>query len=303
MLRSPADGYSFPKDLMRPAVMGIGDSMFNGMRSATIRAEFAAKAPPAVVGRLLAPDGVFRHPQYPEPLLLDFEELFRNLNFWDIVKPLKKQLRAARKNALRWAEGAHVIKAEHAAWDNIAQAGAEIPDVTGVSVAQWRAQAQSFLPKIKKIKSISTIPKDIIDIHMALNALFLFNPNSRPEIEELRPIDIAAARKPRNLMINLGSNHGIIDITLRGAADAGLARLRAWAEDMAGVAEHLTAFSPETERFYVATVPLPSTVPNMMPPYVAGDSSSLSCARTVISTSMTIASAGRVITPVSQRMK
>ncbi|MFV0474193.1 MAG: hypothetical protein ACK5MQ_08315 [Pikeienuella sp.] len=267
MLRQPSDGYAFPDNLMKPPVMGIGDSMYNGMRSATIRAEFAAKAPPALVGRLLAPEGGFRHPAYPEPLLIDVEALARELSIGDLATLLRARLRAARDNALRWADGRHVVRAEHAAWDNIAQAGAEIPDVITHDVAHWRAEVARFRPKIAAIDDLSTLPGEIVDIHMALNALFLFNPNARPELEGLRPIDIAAARKPRNLLMNLGSNHGIIDITLRGGVDSGLKGLRQWAEDMAELAALLTEFGPETERFYISTVPLPSTVPNIMPPY------------------------------------
>lgn len=267
MLRQPADGYRFPPALMNPPVMGIGDSMYNGMRSATIRADFAAKAPPALVGRLLAPGGAFRHPAYPEPLLIDVESLARELSVVDLATALRRRLRAARDNALRWADGAHVLADAHAAWDNIAHVGAEIPDVITHDVAHWRTAAARFRPLIAAIDDISTLPGEIVEIHMALNALFLFNPNNRPELEAMRPIDLAAARAPRNLLMNLGSNHGIIEITLRGAADGGLAGLRQWAEDMGEVAALMTAFGPATERFYVSTVPLPSTVPNMMPPY------------------------------------
>ena len=32
----------------------------------------------------------------------------------------------------------------------------------------------------------------------------------------MRPIDLVALRKPKHLLINIGANHGLIDVTLTG---------------------------------------------------------------------------------------
>ncbi len=275
--RQPDDGYAFPDSLMRPPVMGIGDSMYNGMRSATINAEFAARSVPALVSQAVAPDYAFLAPRYPEVLLLDVEQTLREIDLGDLTSRLKARLRLALDNARRWGTGMHRVPAEHAAWDNIAQAGAEIRDVIHRDFGFWDDFVMENLPKLDAVETIEDIGRtgvDLVMLHMALNARFLFNPNGREELREMRPIDLVALRKPRTLVMNLGSNHGIIDITLGGSEaqdppdpEAGLRSLAKWAEDMAEVAEHLAALPPETEFIWVNTVPLPSTVPNQMYPY------------------------------------
>ncbi|WP_340110350.1 hypothetical protein [Pikeienuella sp. HZG-20] len=265
-IRKPLHGYAFPDAFMTPPVIGLGDSLYNGMRSSTVSAAFAADAPPALVSRALDPSHEFRFPAYPEPLILDLEALVRDLSIFDLVTQLRRRLKDARDNALRWADGEHVVAAPHAAWDNLALAGAEIPDVIETSIADWRARAARLRPMIAATDSLRTIPAELSEIHMTLNALFLFNPNDRPELEHMRPIDLAAARKPRILLLSLGANHGLVDITLRAEPATGLSRLADWAERMAEVAALFTAFGPETERFYVSTLAPPSTAPNMMPP-------------------------------------
>jgi hypothetical protein len=58
--KSPADGFRLPDSYMRPPLMAIGDSLYNGMRSATINGEYAAKSIPALTAEALAPDYQFR---------------------------------------------------------------------------------------------------------------------------------------------------------------------------------------------------------------------------------------------------
>ncbi|GAB5470107.1 MAG: hypothetical protein Kilf2KO_31370 [Rhodospirillales bacterium] len=277
MFIQPSDGYRFPDSLMHPPVMAIGDSMYNGMRSATINREFAAKSVPALVARALAPDYEFRTPLYPEVLLLDLEQTLRELDLGDLVSRLRNRLRAAMDNARRWADDAHVLPQEHAAWDNLSLSGAVIEDVTERSFAYWDqriALLRPLLDQIQALDDLGTSGIDIMELHMGLNARFLNNPNRRAELNELRPIDLVAARQPKMLLINLGSNHGIIDITLGGSEapnrrdpDTGLRSLAAWAEDMAGLAELLVDLPPQTERIVVNTLVLPSSVPNLMYPY------------------------------------
>ncbi|MEO1191766.1 MAG: hypothetical protein AAFY02_08425 [Pseudomonadota bacterium] len=273
----PADNYRFPDSLMHPPVMAIGDSMYNGMRSATINREFAAKSVPALVARALAPDSDFRSPLYPEVLLLDLEQTLRDLDLGDLVSRLRHRLGAAMANARRWADNVHVVKTDHAAWDNISLSGAVIEDVTERSFDYWDQKIAALRPLLDQIASLDDLGKsgiDIMDLHMGLNARFLNNPNRRPELNALRPIDLVAARQPKLLLVNLGSNHGIIDITLGGSEsprrrdlDTGLRSLAAWADAMAGVAELLVDLPPATEKIVVNTVVLPSTVPNLMYPY------------------------------------
>jgi hypothetical protein len=60
------------------------------------------------------------------------------------------------------------------------------------------------------------------DVHIALNARHLMNPANRADLGGMRVIDVVRARRPRILLVNIGPNHGLLDITLRGDAAAGL---------------------------------------------------------------------------------
>ncbi|MEM7268204.1 MAG: hypothetical protein AAF401_03010 [Pseudomonadota bacterium] len=275
--RAPKDGYKFPKAFMSPPVMAIGDSIYNGMRSATINAEMARKSVPASVSRVVDPNYRFRSPRYPEVLLIDVEQTLREIDLGDLVHRLKKRIEGVVANAQRWGSGQHVVQAEHAAWDNLSQAGAVVDDLITRDWGHWAGLVAHNLPKLNGVDSVDDLlgsGADILDLHMGLNAKFLINPNERDELKEMRPIDLVAARKPKRLLINIGANHGVIDITLRGveAKDPklpgeGLRGLADWAEQMKDMAGMLKALGPETETIYVNTVPLPSTVPNMMYPY------------------------------------
>lgn len=277
MFTSPAGGYRFPDSLMHPPLMAIGDSMYNGMRSATINREFAAKSVPALVSRAIAPGYAHRSPGYPEVLLLDLEQTLRDVDLGDLLSRMKHRLQAAMANAKRWADNVHVVPGEHAAWDNLSLSGAILEDLTDHSFDFWEARLAEIRPLLDRVTSLESFGAtgiDIMDLHMALNARFLMNPNRREELNALTPLDLVAARQPKRLLVNIGSNHGIIDITLGGsegegaqAADTGLRSLAAWADAMGGFAERLVELPPEVEQIVVNTVVLPSTVPNMMYPY------------------------------------
>lgn len=275
--RAPKNGYAFPDHLMRPPVMAIGDSIYNGMRSATITAEFAAKSVPAGVARVIAPDYAFRAPRYPEPLLLDLEQTLREIDLGDLIGRLRSRIQALVANAQRWGRGDHVVPLDHATWDNLSISGALVEDLIERDWGHWDALVRANLPKLKDVDTVAALLEaefDPIDLHMGLNGKFLLNPNDRDELKEMRPIDLVAARGPKHLLVNIGANHGIIDITLRAVeamaeppAGTGLRSLSLWPEKMRALAEMLVALPKETETIFVNTVPLPSSVPNMMPPY------------------------------------
>lgn len=276
--RTPSNNYAFPAAFMRPPVMAIGDSIYNGMRSATITAEMAAKSTPAGVSRVIDPAYPFLSPRYPEPLLIDIEQALRDISLGDLIDRLRGQIRALVANAKRWGDGQHNVDAPDAAWDNVSQAGAEVTDLIDRDWAYWNDLAKTNLKELEGVDSLEDLTKsdaNVIDLHMALNAKFLLNPNERAELKKMRPIDLVALRKPKHLLINIGANHGLIDVTLRGVEadpkpDQGLRSLAKWPDEMRRMAEMLVELGPETETIHINTIPLPSTVPNMSPLYRPG---------------------------------
>ncbi|MEL6478598.1 MAG: hypothetical protein AAFR17_14810 [Pseudomonadota bacterium] len=270
MFRQPEDGYAFPDAFQSPAMMAIGDSLYNGMRSATINAGFAALAVPALAARVAFPDAPFRAPRYPEVLLAEIEDRVRDMGLFTLLTGIGKLKAEVLANATRWLNGENVIQAEHLTWDNLAISGAELPDLITRDMAHWDGIAESLKPLVDS-GDIPAIFSRALDLHMSLNGRFLLNPNNRAELRHMRPIDLVALRKPKVLLVNIGANHGLIDITALGSEAAGNQRpenglrgLAQWAEEMAGLAEMLTALGPETTHIYVNTIPLPSTVPNLM---------------------------------------
>ena len=86
---------------MNPTVMAIGDSIYNGMRSATITAEMAGKSTPAGVSRVIDPTYPFLAPHYPEPLLIEIEQTLRDISQGDLIARLRAQIHALVANAKR----------------------------------------------------------------------------------------------------------------------------------------------------------------------------------------------------------
>lgn len=270
MFRVPTDGYSLPANFANPAVMAIGDSLYNGMRSATVNAGFASQAVPALVARAAFPNQPFRVPKYPEVLLVEIEDRIRDMGLFNLLTGIDRLKAEVLANAMRWIEGQNVLAAEHVTWDNLSIAGAELPDLIERDFAYWDGIVDELRPLVAS-GDIDRIFPRALDLHMSLNGRFLLNPNHRRELANMRPIDLVNLRKPKVLLVNIGANHGLIDITANGSEapeaqgpDNGLRKLAKWAEDMKELAAMLTALGPETTHIYVNTFPLPSTVPNLM---------------------------------------
>lgn len=271
MLRSPKDGWRYPAPLMRPAVMAIGDSLFNGMRSASITETFARESVPAQIARAIDPAATFLHPRYPEPILLDLEAVLAGMSLGRLAATIDRKLADAVANARRWL-GQHLAGNPDwpPGWDNLAISGGEVTHLIDVSAADWRAAARKLAPVLDKAGSLTDLIGSgeggkLADLHMAINGTFLINPQAVPEIDHLRPIDVVAARVPRRLLVNIGPNHGLIDMTLRGDIEGGSARLAALPAEMARLAEVLVALPAGIGHIYVSTLLLPSTVPNLAP--------------------------------------
>ncbi|MEM7506414.1 MAG: hypothetical protein AAF415_06690 [Pseudomonadota bacterium] len=270
MFRQPADGYALPADFMNPAVMAIGDSLYNGMRSATINAHFASLAVPALAARVAFPDHGFRAPKYPEVLLVEIEDRVRDMGLFNLLHGIEKLKAEVLANATRWIDGQNILPFEHLAWDNIAISGAELPDLMERDFAYWDGIVDQLRPIVAS-GDVGAIFGRALDLHMSLNGRFLLNPNHRAEMSNMRPVDLVNLRKPKVLLVNIGANHGLIDITAAGSEgagnqgpDNGLRKLAKWADEMKDLAGLLTDLGPETKQIYVNSIPLPSTVPNQM---------------------------------------
>src|SRR5262249_41632626 len=108
-------------------------------------------------------------------------------------------------------------------------------------------------------------PAVIGELWYALNVCFTLNPLHRPEQARLTQIDQVAARKPRILLVNIGSNEGLFHAAFMGAFDA--ATLKSVAEiptKMAALADRLAALPPEVEQIVFNSLVRPRTASNLM---------------------------------------
>jgi hypothetical protein len=53
-------------------------------------------------------------------------------------------------------------------------------------------------------------------MHVPANLRHLYNPANLPEIAGLTAVALVGARRQRLLLVNVGPNHGLIDITFAG---------------------------------------------------------------------------------------
>lgn len=284
--RKPAAGWSLPPGLDRPEVMAIGDSMYNGMQSISIDAGLAALSPPA---RVAAGLGVpFGGPDYPEPILLDLEQVMRTRAriflgggigtttavVAELLKKISPTLHEVAANGRRWVDRSLVGDGRQRLFDNLALSGAAVEHLLDWDATRWRAQ-------LARWQGVLTVQPDplqwslpagpsepasgIGDLHMAINGAFLLDPMGEPALAALRPIDQVALRRPRRLLVNIGANHGLVRLTGFGDRE-GLVTLRHFATvEAPRLMAALAALPAEIETIVVNTMPLPSQAPNLMP--------------------------------------
>lgn len=285
-------------DLPRPALMAIGDSLLNGMRSYTINQALAAASIPARLGDALDDmDGFerFAATTYPEPILVDVEAVLAAATSTQLsplaiaelllhLGSIKRGIAANGRNWLaRFAAPSNPIATP--CFHNMAISGARIEDVFDITYGQVAARVAAMAPPIRKIDDplawkgdwpkgdpMSGVDKqwDVGDVHIALNSRHLRNPANRTGLDGMTVIDQVAARRPRILLCNLGPNHGIVDIVMRYAGAQGMAGLRAFAAAWPACARELAGL-PETEVVIVLLMPRPSQVPCLMPPRELND--------------------------------
>jgi hypothetical protein len=279
MYAKPRDDHPLPDRAKRPPVMAIGDSLFNGMRSATINAELARLSAPALVARALSAEDTFVAPKYPDHVLIDLEAEMRRLDFpvgalsW--LRGLKKRVRA---NARAWLDGEHAL-ASPVQFDNLAIAGAETEHLFARKLKHVKADLAAWKPAVDSVDDPLDWPAagvDLMGLHMAINTRFLLDPADTGAFDEMAPIDFVEWRQPYRLLVNIGPNHGLIDLTQNGSwdprDDGSHNRLAELPGKIAEFAPYLKNLGAGVRHIYFANLPKPSAVPNLMP--VSGDAHS-----------------------------
>jgi lysophospholipase L1-like esterase len=245
--------------LPRPDFMAIGDSLYNGVRSATIHGELAALSGPAQAAPFLCGPNGFVVPDYPRPVLMDLEEVLRELSLAELREGILANARAWQ-SASTWSS--------HACFDNLAFAGAAIEEL--FPAANGGITYAMNAPTIDlQIKALEANPKlDVAaaaKLWFAINTAFVLNPSRGKAMANLSALDIVARRKPKLLAISIGSNDGLFGAILPGGYHQKIGEIDKIPEKFTRLGAHLAKLPKEIEKIAVTNLIRPSAVANLSP--------------------------------------
>ena len=243
-----------PDELMRPPMMAIGDSMFNGVRSLSIDNELAQRSAPAQVATALGIRHRFFCPDYERPVLINAETWVR----W--FPDLSRIRDDYKSNARHWLTRPKSNSGRQA-FDNVAIAGTTFADLTDDTAAKAHNRIAKRLKKHGK-KALTTLSTDvpISDLFLDLNTRFVLNPMGIAALEKKSQVAQVAMRRPERLLVNIGANNGLWNMAF--AADP---TGKMCFDGLDKLAKQLNALPAEVKHIYVNNLVLPSTVPNLMP--------------------------------------
>ncbi|MQX38503.1 hypothetical protein [Roseospira navarrensis] len=253
-----------PSEYRRPPLMGIGDSMYQGVRSLTMSAPLFRFSPPAQVARAMGlSPAAFTVPDPARPLIIDMEAFIRLLPDLDAIDA------ELAKNADWWTRGRPTSPSGRMAFENIAVASMDISDLYAFDWDKRTRQANALTTaaasSIKGLSKVAIPDGGLGDALLGLNAAFTLNPAGRDELARVQPVDLVKAREPRILLVNIGSNEGLFDAAFEAKPALTDATVKAITKKYEKLAEHLAEVGPHTETMVFNTLVLPSQAPNLMP--------------------------------------
>jgi lysophospholipase L1-like esterase len=244
-----------PDEYMRPDMMAIGDSLYQGVRSLTIKRGLMQLSAPAQIAEALGIRHRFTCPDPMCPILVDMEAWLRML---PSVSDVKADLAV---NANYWF-GKPKSPSGTEFFENIAVASATVADLYTQS---WQT-SEDYLKRLPsgvkpRIKNLNWGDLDLARIVQSFNARFTLNPSGKRRYRGFTQVGLVAARRPKRLLINIGSNNGLWDMVF-DAKPAGRIRMR---QELKFLAQQLNALPPDVTDIYFNSLGVPSTVPNLMP--------------------------------------
>jgi hypothetical protein len=201
----PSASVSLPNKYMNPPMMAIGDSVYNGVRTLSITPQMPNYSPPALVAGALNERKPFVVPQYPMPVITDFERALTSpVDLGFAVKRMQQNLAVWLNNPPTYT-GTLLF-------DNISMASARAEDLLNLS---WRVAEQHVeLIKSKVTPGKSVFDLDLFSLFEYINARFVIDPGKKPgiaqtpDLSDLPPLAQVALRKPNRLLVNIGANNG-----------------------------------------------------------------------------------------------
>jgi GDSL-like Lipase/Acylhydrolase len=241
----------------RPAVMAIGDSLYQGVRSLTFTAELARHSTPMQVAACLNRPMVAPDP--PRPILFDLEAKVRQGGMANFVATARE---TCLTNANQWL--ATAPWSGHEAFDNVAVGGAEIASLYSESFGTEWLKVRELVAQIeqKPVPDLAAIGQ----LWYSLNTCFTLNPRRRDEQASKTQLDQVRERQPKLLLVNIGSNEGLFRAAFLGAFDQStLDSVAAIPKKMEPLADHLASLPATVETIAFNSLVRPRTASNLMP--------------------------------------
>lgn len=236
----------------QPELMAIGDSIYNGVRSLSINNELSQLSAPALIAEGLGIRPRFTCPDYGRAMVIDLEKYVHMLPDVDGAK-------ADMLANFRYWLPAPPPASGLPVFDNLSIASTVYRDLTERTYETAERELQRI--NAGQITDVSGVIANLGDLYFALNTRFILNPRSLPELMDKTAVDIAAIRKPKILVVNIGSNDGLWSMGFEARTDVSYVNARGNLRDLVDALAGL----PAEIQIYFNGLVLPSTTSNLMP--------------------------------------
>jgi hypothetical protein len=246
--------------------MVIGDSLAQGCRSLSVKADYCAQSWAARIAA--AQKWEFITPDFPREVLFDLEKEIRlldtlsvsldKLTFSNAVSRIQANLRA-------WLD--QPGGSQHLCFDNLGLTGAAIYDLytrTSANSAEYIRQATSGPGGSNAAIRLETLG----DLHISLNARFTLNPAQSIDFANFTPLDWVKIREPEILAVQIGHNHGLFSVGF-SAEDKGITNgdpiHGGYFEQWQKLADGLAALPDTVQTILVTMLPKVGATANLKP--------------------------------------
>lgn len=240
-----------PSAFMHPDVMAVGDSLYNGVRSLTLDADYCRGSAPSLVAHALGAGDGFLWPDPPRNIVVDLPRWLRAFPDIDRIR------RDLADNVAFWLTAPKSPRGKPF-FDNVAIASTVIADLY---TDTWRRANDRLAELVARHgDKLATLEGPMADLFLAFNTRFTLNPMGLDELADATELDLVEARAPKRLLVSTGSNNGLWEICFEGKAHGRVAF-----DGIGELAERLNRIAERGTIVYFNLLPPPSTVPNLMP--------------------------------------
>src|SRR5262249_36543431 len=147
-------------------------------------------------------------PDYPYEVLIDVEDFLRgDIDVTAIGKLQDLLFNQIAVNAANWQKRRNRWP-NRMFFDKVSSSGTARGSLYSDTAGVHRAKALDLIDKLLNPRDSFGIA-DVGDLYYSLNTAFLLNPSVVNELDNLTPVDLVALRKPKRLLVNIGSNEGL----------------------------------------------------------------------------------------------